>query len=165
MLVKYLYFYVIIGNSMAKHIIFDLGNVLIHTHPELAMKGFEEACGLRQEEIKEFYLSDLHLGFMNGIYSTREFYQAMVDEYSISLDIFHFKRIWNRVIGQAKDGIHEVIEELKLSYTLVLCSNTDPWHWQKVLQEIPFMKEFEQFFLSFEMKLNKPDAQVFKYIL
>ena len=67
--------------------------------------------------------------------------------------------------GKAKDGILEIIEELKSSYSLVLCSNTDPWHWQKVLHEIPFIKEFEHFYLSFEMKLNKPDAQVFKQIL
>ena len=87
---------------MAKYIIFDLGNVLIHIHPEMAMKGFEEACGLRQEEIKEFFLSDLHLGFMKGVYPTREFYKAMAEEYSISLDIIHFKKIWNRVIGESE---------------------------------------------------------------
>jgi putative hydrolase of the HAD superfamily len=58
-----------------------------------------------------------------------------------------------------------MIEELKESYSLVLCSNTDPWHWQKVLQDIPFMKEFEHFFLSFEMNLNKPDALLFQYVL
>jgi len=78
---------------MTKYIIFDLGNVLIHIHPEMAMKGFEEASGLRQERIKEFFLSDLHLGFMKGNYPAMEFYKAMVDEYSISLDIFHFKKI------------------------------------------------------------------------
>lgn len=150
---------------MATHIIFDLGNVLIHINPELAMKSFEEACGLRQQEMKKFYLSDLHLGFMKGDYSTGEFYNAMVDEYSISLSEYQFHKIWNGVIGVAKDGIHEMIEELKVSYSLVLCSNTDPWHWQKVLQDIPFMKEFEHFFLSFEMELIKPDALVFEHLL
>ena len=150
---------------MATHIIFDLGNVLIHIHPELAMKGFEEACGIKKADLREFFLSDLHLGFMEGVYSTGEFFKTMMDEYPCSLDEHNFHMIWNRVIGEPKEGIKEIIEELKSSYSLVVCSNTDPWHWQKVVHDIPFMKEFSHYFLSFEMNLNKPDSSVFKNIL
>jgi len=150
---------------MVKYIIFDLGNVLIHIHPELAIKGFEEACGLKRAEIKKFFLSDLHLGFMRGAYSTREFYNTMKDEYSCSLNKSSFRKIWNCVIGEPKEGIKEIIEELKLSYSLAVCSNTDPWHWQKVWCDVPFIKDFKHFFLSFEMNLNKPDSLVFKHLL
>jgi putative hydrolase of the HAD superfamily len=150
---------------MATHIIFDLGDVLIHIHPELAIRSFSEACGLEQEKIKTFLLSDLHLRFMRGDCSTREFYKAMSEEYSCDLDERKFQKIWNQVIGSPKDGIKEIIEELKLSYSLILCSNTDPWHWQKVWHEVPFIKLFSHIFLSFEMNLNKPDASVFKLIL
>ena len=150
---------------MAKYIIFDLGNVLIHIHPQLAISKFEENCDVEQSDVGKFFLSDLHLGFMKGLYSTEEFYQTMMSEYPCSLNQVNFHKIWNDVIGQPKQGIREIIEELKACYSLAICSNTDPWHWQKVLHEVPFIMDFGHYYLSFEMKLNKPDPAVFEYIL
>ena len=82
-------------DSMATHIIFDLGNVLIHIHPELAMKGFEEACGIKQAKLRKFFLSDLHLGFMEGVYSPGEFFKTMMDIILISTSITQMT-IWKR---------------------------------------------------------------------
>ena len=150
---------------MITHIIFDLGNVLIDIHPEMAMAGFQSACGYKPEQIKEFYLSDLHLGFMEGAYTGKELYETMIKNFPCTLNESEFKEIWNQVIGEPKEGIKELIDDLKNSYSLGICSNTDPWHWQKVYENIEFIKEFKHYFLSFEMKLNKPDPAIFKRIL
>jgi putative hydrolase of the HAD superfamily len=150
---------------MPTHIIFDLGNVLINIHPDLAMNEFSEKCGIKPVEIRKFFLSDLHLGLMKGDYSPDEFFRIMINRYPCSIDEHSFQIIWNKVIGRAKRGIEDIIRELASSYSLGICSNTDPWHWQKVLHDIPFIKYFKQFFLSFEMKKNKPDPLIFEHIL
>lgn len=150
---------------MIRHIIFDLGNVLIHIHPDLVMKEFMERYHLTVDDIKNFYLSDLHLGFMEGRFKPEEFYQIMMRKFPAPLTAEEFIRIWETVIGEPKQGIDQIITQLNRKYTLSVCSNTDPWHWNKVLREIPMIKKFQHFFLSFEMKLNKPNPQVFKYLL
>jgi HAD superfamily hydrolase (TIGR01509 family) len=150
---------------MIRHIIFDLGNVLIHIHPDKVMKEFMECCHLTAEDIKKFYLSDLHLGFMGGQYEPEKFYRIMNKKFPTQLSPGEFLRIWELVIGEPKEGIEQIITLLSQRYILSVCSNTDPWHWQKVMREISLMKKFHHFFLSFEMKLNKPDPEVFKYLL
>ncbi|UCF63376.1 MAG: HAD family phosphatase [bacterium] len=150
---------------MVTHIIFDLGNVLIHIHPEMAIAGFQNTCGYTTEQIKKFYLSDLHLAFMEGACSGSELYLKMVKNYPCTLNESEFREIWNQVIGKPKEGIKELINDLKDSYTLAICSNTDPWHWQKVYENFPFIREFKYYFLSFEMKLNKPNPVIFQKIL
>ncbi|GAB4368881.1 MAG: HAD family phosphatase [Calditrichia bacterium] len=150
---------------MIKHVIFDLGNVLIEIHPEEAMGEFAERCNYSQEQITAFYLSDLHLGFMEGKYTPEQFFHKLRELYPCDISQQEFYEIWQKVIGRPKQGVIELIEDLKKKYILSVCSNTDPWHWSVVWKRDTFLRDFKYFFLSFEMKLNKPDPQVFQTIL
>ncbi len=150
---------------MIRHIIFDLGNVLIDVYPEKAVQEFARHCRANIEEFKQFYLSELHLGFMGGRFNIEEFYQIMNKKFPCDLSPEKFYSIWELVIGDLKDGVAQIIEGLEKNYILSICSNTDPWHWNKAMKEIPLLKKFQYYFLSFEMKMNKPDPQVFQHIL
>ncbi len=150
---------------MVKHIIFDLGNVIVNIHPEKIMKAFAERCHYTEKEIRSFYLSDLHLGFMEGRYEPDHFYSLMMKKFPCDLNQEEFRSIWDQVIGEPKRGIDSLIIELSEDYSLSVCSNTDPWHWEVALRKCPFLNRFERFFLSFEMKVNKPDPLIFKRIL
>jgi HAD superfamily hydrolase (TIGR01509 family) len=150
---------------MIKHILFDLGNVLIEIHPHLVIEEFAEKCNLRSDYVRKFYLSYLHLDFMEGRHSPPMFYQMMMEKYPCNLSLPEFRAIWNKVIGQPKDGIAEIISQLQNRYVLSVCSNTDAWHWQKVLDEIDFIKAFTHYFLSFRLKHNKPHRAVYEAIL
>ncbi len=153
------------GGEMIRHIIFDLGNVLIEIHPEKVIKEFARHCQADSEDFKKFYLSELHLGFMGGRFNIEEFYQIMNKKFPCNLSPEKFYSIWELVIGNLKEGMQPIIEHLEKKYILSICSNTDPWHWNKAMREIPILKRFQNYFLSYEMKLNKPDARVFQYIL
>ncbi len=161
----YANFHHIPEDPMIKYIIFDLGNVLIHIHPHEVIAEFTRRCQLPREKIQQFYLSDLHMAFMEGRYSGDEFYRQMMKEYPCRLSLPEFITIWNGVIGGPKEGIPELIRELKHRYTLAVCSNTDTWHWQKVLRTIDFMQDFSHYFLSFELKHGKPDPEVYRHML
>ncbi len=150
---------------MVKHIIFDLGNVLVDIHPELAMRAFTQRCNISYQTVKTFFLSDLHLDFMAGKFSPDDFYQLMIQKFLCNISQIEFQSIWNLVIGDPKPGIEELINTLTEQYTLSVCSNTDPWHWQVAMQKCSFFKHFYRFFLSFQLKMNKPNPEVFKTIL
>ena len=150
---------------MIEHIIFDLGNVLVDIHPRRTMDEFAKKCGYTEEILHTFYLSDLHLGFMAGIYSPEKFYQAMMEKFPCEIQIEEFRQIWNKVIGLPKPGIEEMVVQLAKDYTLSVCSNTDPWHWKVATDYMKFSNLFSNYFLSFEMKMNKPKIEVFQLIL
>jgi HAD superfamily hydrolase (TIGR01549 family) len=151
--------------SKIEHIIFDLGNVLVHIHPERAIQAFVNKCGLSSDIIKTFYLSNSHLSFMEGAFSPEEFFQLMIKQYPCDLSLHEFMTIWNLVIGNPKNGIPDIISKLKDSYILSICSNTDPWHWDLILKENAFINNFDHYFLSFDLHLNKPHAGVFQHVL
>lgn len=150
---------------MIKHIIFDLGNVILNIHPQRAMELFAKRSGVPQNQIEKFYLSDLHLDFMKGEYTPQEFYDEMNRRYQFDLEMDDFFSIWIQVIGEPKEGIIEIIEQLAAKFTMSICSNTDSVHWNYCLQQFPFLQRFQHYFLSFEMKRNKPDLEVFEEIL
>lgn len=150
---------------MIRYIIFDLGNVLLEIHPEKIMRQFADRCQYSEQLIKSFYLSDLHLGFMEGNYSPTHFFHAMMKKFPCDIDQNEFRNIWNNVIGEPKPGISQLISELYRKYKLFVCSNTDPWHWKIACDKMPFIDHFNKFFLSYEMKINKPNLKIFIQIL
>ena len=150
---------------MIKHVIFDLGDVLLNIHSDRAMEAFAKKCNLEVEEVSKFFLSDLHLDFMAGKYTPEELYEKTKLIYKINLNIRDFFDTWNLVIGKPKDGIIQIIEQLSSNFELSICSNTDPIHWKYCLEQYSFLKKFKKYFLSYELKHNKPDPEVFEHIL
>ncbi|MFZ0389693.1 MAG: HAD-IA family hydrolase [Calditrichia bacterium] len=150
---------------MIKYIIFDLGNVLVEIHPQRTMEAFARRCNWSRDIVSSFYLSDLHLGFMDGKFPPGEFYRIMMERHPCNIDPAEFKSLWNQVIGEPKDGIEDLLSQLEKKFILAVCSNTDPWHWQKVVNKFSFIKKFKHNFLSFEMGVNKPDSRIFEMIL
>ena len=148
-----------------KHIIFDLGNVLIKIHPNKAILTFSYKCNIPIEEIKTLFLSNFHKAFMKGLYNPEEFFDIIMTKYQCSLSQSEYIDIWNEVIGKPKDGIEELIMVLKSKFTLSICSNIDPLHWKIVEQNIDFIHYFKYYFLSFQMKMIKPNLKVFSHIL
>ncbi len=148
-----------------RHIIFDLGNVLVDIHPERTMKHFAQRCGQPIKTVQSFFLSQLHLDFMAGKYTPDAFYRKMIRQYPCQISLEEFVRIWEEVIGEPKPGIENLVRSLATDYKLAICSNTDPWHWNVVTRNYRFVQYFERFFLSYQIGYNKPHPRVFETIL
>jgi len=150
---------------MIKHIIFDLGNVLVNIHPKEVMEEFAKKSDLDGKEIASFFLSDFHMQYMCGKYSTQEFFDQLKTTFHINLNYDEFLKIWNKVIGLPKKEIPELIDILALNYPLSICSNTDPQHWNYCLNNYSFLSKFKNYFLSFEIGSRKPNREIFQTML
>jgi HAD superfamily hydrolase (TIGR01509 family) len=148
-----------------EHIIFDLGNVLIYTHPEKAIAAFSEKCSIPASKIKTFYLSDLHYAFMEGRCKPEDFYSIIIKKMPCELTIEEFSYLWNKIIGKPKKQIKDLLGVLRKHFILSICSNTDPWHWEYIFQQMDFIRKFNYYFLSFQMKMNKPNPALFRFVL
>ncbi len=153
------------SSGSIRYIIFDLGNVLIDIHPERTMGTFARKCHIPVAEFQKLFLSPLHLRFMKSDLTPREFYQAVLERYPCQLSFEEFFNIWLELIGDLKEGMSALLKALSTRYTLALCSNTDPIHWQRVIGNNPEMQLFRHYYLSFQLKLLKPDSAIFEYIV
>lgn len=148
-----------------KHIIFDLGNVLIDIHPEATMEALAAHCEGKAEEIRDFFLSPAHLSYMTGEIDSAAYYRAFCNQHHCTLDFADFVAIWNRLIGAPREEMGELAARLSASYTLSVCSNTDPLHWETARRRCDYLDHFSYFFLSFEMGWRKPAPEIFLRML
>ena len=108
--------------------------------------------------------------YEQGLISTNEF----IDFYTENFRIFQKKALLTTGISCLRDfPMHrlEFLKELKTSsqYKLILLSNTNELHIDWVKKHIPFYEDFKNcfdaFYLSHEIKLRKPNTDVFEFVL
>ena len=151
---------------MKSRIIFDLGDVLIDINARRALTELSKSCRAEEASVFSFFLSPTHLKFMSGQLSPEEFYCIFAQNYRFSLNFSGFFEIWNHILGPVKKDMPPLIRQLKMKgYVLLLCSNTDPVHFQYVNENYSIMRSFQRFYLSFQIGRNKPDPEIFRQIL
>ncbi|MFY0629314.1 MAG: HAD family phosphatase [Flavobacteriaceae bacterium] len=153
---------------MIKNIVFDFGDVFINLDKEATIL---ELHALGVKEITDSMV-DIYQGYEIGKYSTKEFtaeFTAMFPEISSE----EFIRSWNAILKDFPLHRLEFLKELTASnkYRLFLLSNTNDLHikwiqqdWGLELYE-EFKSCFEQFYLSHEIEMRKPNADIYEYVL
>ena len=154
-------------------ILFDLGNVLYDINVEntfkkiLSFSSFSSFISLRKisdAEINE--ISMLHKMAMAGKYEKDIFFETIKNRFRLSISIAELRKIWNEIIVGFREEFRPLLNKLKTDYKVGLLSNTDPFHYEKVLEQVPdFNNFFERIFLSHEMKSIKPDKEIFQFVL
>ena len=153
---------------MIKNILFDFGDVFINldkdaTLRELANAGYHEI----DEELYPMIFS-----FEKGLLTSPEFVK-MAQNYFPGIEEKKLITAWNAIILDFPERRLNFIKELaaKGKFRLFLLSNTNVLHIERVKEEMGkltyeiFRDCFEGFYLSHEMKMRKPDAEVFRTIL
>lgn len=151
---------------MIKNILFDFGDVFLNldktaVYTELKKLG----CTATETEILE--LNELYeIGDM-----TTENFIAELQQFTPNASATDLKNAWNSIL---KDFPAERLEFLKAladseDYKLLFLSNTNDLHIEWVEQNIPFFEEFkaqfDQFYLSQELGMRKPNPMVYQFIL
>ncbi|SEE47937.1 putative hydrolase of the HAD superfamily [Tenacibaculum sp. MAR_2010_89] len=152
---------------MIKNIIFDFGDVFINldkqaTYKELAKLGVTEVS---EEMMQVYYRYEM------GLITTKEF----VDFYHKKFNIAKKDLInaWNAILLNFPLHRLEFLKELEKSskYRLFLLSNTNELHiswiqndWGNNLYQ-EFKNCFEQFYLSHEINLRKPNENIYEFVL
>lgn len=152
---------------MIKTIIFDFGDVFINL----------DKVGALENALVNFKLDNLpeELIHINSLYEMGlmdtseflEFYETAFPEVSSEKIL----EIWNSIL---KDFPHHRLEFLKTlseskKYKLILLSNTNDLHIEFVKTYIPFFNEFKSYFdvfyLSHEINLRKPNADIYEFVI
>ena len=153
---------------MIKNIIFDFGDIFIDLDKQAVLNA------LKNNNIMEFlpkYLA-LNNDFEVGKIDSDEFLFGLKADFQ-HLSNAQIAEIWNSMLLDFPAYRLDYIEDLARSkkYRLFLLSNTNALHIPHVAKIMGterytrFRNCFERFYLSHEIRLRKPDREVYQFVL
>jgi len=145
-----------------RHIIFDLGQVFVKVDVNVFVKNFSAEFGIDPAELTNDDYDGVHKKFMLGNITGEEFHRMTCEHFDHAAPFDKFKMIWESMLVGEVAGTAEIVERLQQqNYSLALLSNTDPWHYEYSLKNIPILHRFDKNFLSYELKMQKPNVEIF----
>ena len=151
--------------SQVETIVFDIGGVLVELGGVNQMLDWCSGALSEAELWRRWLSSPAVRRFEAGRSSTREFAEAVVDEFGLDIAPEQFLRAfvtWPRALYP---GTAELLGSLRPRFNLASLSNTNALHWQKVRDELGLGPLLQRHFLSHEIGLMKPDREVFELVV
>lgn len=153
---------------MIKTIIFDFGDVLINLDkPAIERELLKLGVSKITDEMYH-YASQ----YEKGLISTESLANFFRNQFP-NINESDFANAWNAIILDFPEHRLEFIETLSKEkiYNLILLSNTNALHIEKVIKTMGldrynrFKNCFNQFYLSHEIHLSKPDNHIYEFVL
>ena len=152
---------------MIKTLIFDFGDVFINLDKTGAM---QNALAIFDIATFENDMLAINIQYEIGEISSSEFISFYTTKFP-NLNRTDIVDAWNFIIKDFPEYRLNYIQDLakKNTYTLILLSNTNTMHIDFIKQHVSFYDDFKNcfdaFYLSHEMRLRKPIADIFEFVL
>ncbi len=155
---------------MITTILFDLGGVVLDIDPQKSIEAFQK---LELKDVDKL-ISNAH---QEGIFKTfeiggineREFLTAIQEQLPEKVEDQEIIDAWNAMLIHLPEERIRLIEELKKSFKVMILSNTNKIHIEKLYEmgaEYTDMSNlFHHKFYSYEMECRKPDAIIYEKVL
>lgn len=156
-----------------KHIIFDLGGVLLNIDYSLTEKAFIEAGVTNFAELySQLQQSELFDKLETGQMGRAEFISEMQKASTVPLTEAKVLESWNALLLNFPLRRLQILQQLRLYYDLILLSNTNEIHeevFNNILQRdhgIPNIGVFfDKVYLSHRVGMRKPRVALFERVL
>ena len=155
-----------------KNLLIDLGGVLINLDRQRCMENFKKLGFTDVEE--RLNIQQLHGIFMQqekGLITSAEFRNGLRDMMGKVVSDKQIDAAWNSFLVDIPDYKLDLLLNLRTKYVVYLLSNTNEIHWKYACQKLfpyrTFRVEdyFEKTYLSYEMHMVKPEADIFKTVI
>ncbi|QSE99210.1 HAD family hydrolase [Fulvivirga lutea] len=160
------------SSQSIKHLIFDLGGVIINLDTALTIKAFAELTNKSIDRVIEFSTS--HSGFHayeKGEISNSEFRDVIREMAEREITNEQIDLAWNAMILDLPLERIQLLQQLKKDYSIYLLSNTNFIHMDRVNEvrseagHPEFNTLFHQDYYSHIMGKRKPDAAIFEQVI
>lgn len=154
-----------------KNIIFDFGEVLINLNRQRCIDSFKK-LGVNNVEELVNARQGFFMALEEGAISVPQFRNEVREAAkNASLTDRQIDEAWNSMLADLPSYKLDALLELRKQYRVFLLSNTNKIHWDWSLRHaFPYngnneKNYFEEIFLSYEMHLVKPGAEIFKAVI
>ena len=155
-----------------KNVIFDFGGVLINLDRQRCVNSFKQLGMDHVEElINPFAQQGIFMQLEKGEITPEVFREKVREQFGRLVTDEQIDAAWNSFLVDIPTYKLEALLKLREHYLVYLLSNTNEIHWKwscehafpyKSFRETDY---FEETFLSYEMKLAKPDVAIFEAVL
>ena len=153
---------------MIKNIIFDFGDIFINLDKEVVFREIQKYENATLSPALLTLSSDLEVGAI----TSETFVEGLKSAFP-SASSQEIISIWNGMLLDFPDYRLNFLERMaqENEYRLFLLSNTNVLHIEEVVKIMGepnfnrFKNCFEQFYLSHEIQLRKPNADIFEFVL
>jgi len=157
-----------------KNIIFDYGNVIFRIDFKRTQHSFTE---LGIKNVDRFFAHTGHDPlfdeFEQGLISSDEFREGIrriTEQQDLTNE--QIDKAWNTLLVGVPEGTHEVLLQAKKKYRTFLLSNNNEIHYKWIMEylntefNLPSNEFFfEKDYYSHLMKMRKPNADIFQFVL
>ena len=152
-----------------KNLIVDFGGVLIDLDRQRCLENFRE-LGLPDVEhtLDLYHQQDFFQQYEKGLISSADFRNVIREKIGKDVDDARIDAAWNSFLVSIPTYKLDLLLALRKDYVVYLLSNTNEIHWKWSCEHAfpykTFRVEdyFEHIFLSYEMKMAKPDEEIFR---
>ncbi len=156
-----------------KNIILDLGGVILELDVESTIREFQK-LGFPTLQDADIILSKypFFLEFETGRLTSEEFVEKVLETSNDQVSEEQVLDAWNAMIRGFRPESIQLLKNLRKKYRLFLLSNTNAIH--EICYNSQLKKEhgienldkiFETVYYSHDLKMRKPDAEIFSYVL
>jgi len=158
---------------MIKNIIFDFGGVIYDIDHQKTRKAFE---GLGLPDFEKLYghvvqtrlFEDLEVGAI----SADNFRSAIRVYLPKNITNVQIDKAWNELLLGFNLDRFTLLNKVKNNYRLFLLSNTNEIHYHQYINELRSINQldeftgfFEKLYFSHQIKMRKPNAEIFQFVL
>lgn len=157
-----------------QNIIFDLGGVILNIDPDLTLQAFAKISGKPVSEViqimqsKKAVMQQYEIGAVND----QELKENLLHPKVFQVTDQQFEEAWNMLLLDIPKERIDLLLSLKNNYRLFLLSNTNHLHWKRFNEILNssthlsgFKSLFEEVYYSFELRMRKPDHNIYAHIL
>lgn len=155
-----------------KNIIFDFGGVLINLDRQRCINNFNK-LGVSNigNSIDLFAQQGIFMLLEKGWITPAEFRNKIRELTCEPITDQHINDAWNSLLVDIPTYKLDMLLQLRKKARVFLLSNTNEIHWKwSCIHAFPYQTfcetdYFEQIFLSYKMRLAKPDIEIFEVVL
>ncbi|WP_418698400.1 HAD family hydrolase [Bacteroides sp.] len=155
-----------------KNLIIDFGGVLIDLDRQRCLDNFSKLGISDVESLLDIYhQQDFFQKYEKGLITTAEFRDVIRTKTEKPLTDAQIDDAWNSFLVNIPSYKLDLLLNLRKDYVVYLLSNTNELHWEWSCEHAFSYKAFrvedyfEHIFLSYKMKMAKPDAGIFRKVL
>ncbi|WP_291529024.1 HAD family hydrolase [Bacteroides sp. UBA939] len=155
-----------------KNLIIDFGGVLIDLNRQRCIENFAKLGMPNVEEMLDVcHQQGFFLQHEKGLITGGEFRDAIRERIGEDVSDDRIDSAWNSFLVSIPTYKLDLLLKLREKYVVYLLSNTNDIHWEWSCQHAFRYKTFrvedyfEKIFLSYEMKIVKPDVEIFRKVL
>lgn len=153
--------------AQISNLLIDLGDVLYAINPQHTQDRWQAmASGNSGVPFTKEQQHDLFCQLDKGEIEIEDLADGLIETYELQAPQADVILAWKELLVGIIPGRIEAIEKLSKQFNLALLSNTNAYHYSVFKDECePIFSKLDHVFLSFEMGMRKPDAEIYESAL